>query len=483
MRTFICAIIICLLSTICLFAQSSGPAIEWTETYGSFQAESCQSVKEISTGGYILGGVTKSFGAGLNDFYIINIDTEGNVIWEKTYGGSKDDWCLDIDATTDGGFIAVGYTESFGSGKRDMYIVRLDSNGDSLWARVIGGIEHDFAESVDQTDDGGFVVLGTTSSAGAGYQDMYLVKLSVEGEVEWSRTFGGIWSEFGKSVTVTNDGGFILAGSDGSFGVQGDVYIIKTDTEGNEEWTKLYGGEGYQEAISIQQTSDGGYIVGGNKAPDLSYNYDMYVLRLDSNGDTLWTKTYGKYDISSIIETVDGGFVFIGDDTQWGNTTVMMKIVKINQDGDIIWEDTYGSQGIENGLDIIQTSDNGYLAVGSTTSFGAGSLDFYIVKLGEDSTVDVGDSDEKQYSFTLDQNYPNPFNPSTIISYSLAKDGFATLNVYTIAGELVETLRRGYHTRGQYQVEFIGQNLTSGLYIYSLTIGDKKLTRKMLLIK
>ena len=209
-------------------------------------------------------------------------------------GGAADDWAYSVQQTADGGYIVAGYTNSFGAGDYDFYLVKTNSQGDTLWTRTYGGSDDDWAYSVQQTADGGYIVAGYTYSFGAGDDDFYLVKTNSQGDTLWTRTYGGSGDDEAYSVQQTADGGYIVAGYTSSFGAgSGDFYLVKTNSQGDTLWTRTYGGSGYDGAYSVQQTADGGYIVAGYTGSFGAGSDDFYLVKTNSQGDTLWTRTYG----------------------------------------------------------------------------------------------------------------------------------------------------------------------------------------------
>jgi hypothetical protein len=261
------------------------PALSFTKTFGGENDDVAFSVQQTTDGGYIIAGRTESFGAGGWDAYLVKIDKEGNEEWYQTFGGEERDAAWTVQQTTDGGYIITGFTMSFGAGSSDVYLVKTDEEGNEEWSRTFGGVEFDTANSVQQTTDGGYIIAGRTGSFGAGGWDTYLVKTDGEGNEEWSRTFGGVEFDIADSVQQTTDGGYIIAGSTGSFGAgSSDVYLVKTDGEGNEEWSRTFGGVEFDIANSVQQTTDGGYVIAGLTASYGAGSWDAYLVKTDGEG-------------------------------------------------------------------------------------------------------------------------------------------------------------------------------------------------------
>jgi hypothetical protein len=246
----------------------------WSRTFGGAGDDNANSVQQTSDGGYILAGTTMSFGAGCADAWLIKTDAEGNEAWSKTFGDAAyNDWANSVQQTSDGGYILAGRRNSYpgappgdtsGAGpsdgiSEDAWLIKTDAKGNEAWSKTFGGVDGDWASSVQQTSDGGYILAGDTMSFGAGSDDVWLIKTDVEGNEAWSRTFGGAGDDNACSVQQTSDGGYILAGTTMSFGDGSDAWLIKTDAEGNEVWSRTFRGTGI--ATSVQQTSDGGYIL------------------------------------------------------------------------------------------------------------------------------------------------------------------------------------------------------------------------------
>ncbi|GAG49427.1 unnamed protein product, partial [marine sediment metagenome] len=227
------------------------------------------------------------------DVYLVKTDSMGVEEWSRTFGGSSEDTAYSVEETSDGGYIITGYTSSFGAGNSDIYLVKTDSMGVEEWSRTFGGSDSDNGDSVQQTSDGGYIIAGRTFSFGAGGMDIYLVKTDSQGLEEWSRTFGGSGEDYGGTVQVTSDGGYIITGNTQSFGAGGrDAYLVKTDSMGVEEWSRTFGGSGEDYGWAVQETSDGGYIITGSTQSFGAGNSDVYLVKTDSMGFEEWSRIF-----------------------------------------------------------------------------------------------------------------------------------------------------------------------------------------------
>jgi hypothetical protein len=244
------------------------------------------SLIQTSDGGYAITGYTISFGAGGADVYVVKLDARGNLQWTKTIGGKHPDSGYSLIQTSDGGYAIAGITESFGAGGKDVYVVKLDANGNLQWTKTIGGKDFEYGYSLIQTFDGGYAIAGATYTFGAGGWDVYVVKLNANGNLQWTKTIGGKSWEAGHSLIQTSDGGYAITGKTESFGAGAvDVYVVKLDAMGNLQWTKTIGGPESEIGFSLTQTSDGGYAIAGYTSSFGAGESDVYVVKLDKNGN------------------------------------------------------------------------------------------------------------------------------------------------------------------------------------------------------
>lgn len=360
----------------------------------------------VCPGGYLLCGWTYSFGSGDANQYLVRTDELGDTVWTRTYGAqSIEDNGLKVVPTFDTGFVVVGYSVS--SGRANMTLTKVSARGDSLWTREYGGSLDDMAYAVDQAPDSGFIIVGGTYSFGAGRPNVYAVRTDAQGDTLWTRTYGGANEDYAFSVAATRDSGFMVCGWTTSYGAGGaDIYLVKTDAHGDTEWIRTYGGAEDEYGHTVRQTADGGYIVAGSTLSSGAGLADFYLVRINPSGDTLWTRTYGgdTSDLGHSVElTEDGGFIMAGQTSSFGAGSWDAWLVKTDSLGDTIWTRTVGDTGDDRCYSVQKTSDRGYIVGGSTGSTGAGGFDAWLVKtdsVGRVAVAEPGASPARAQGFT-----------------------------------------------------------------------------------
>ena len=366
--------------------------ITFERAYGGSKEDWCTSALMTSDGGYLLTGWTFSFGQGLDDIYLVKVDSLGDTLWTRTYGDSLRNVAESMQETKDRGYILAGWRKSLKPENADVYLLKIAPDGETLWSRTYGGPDTDWARFVQETRDGGFIVIGRTRSFGHGMADIYLLRTDSLGDTLWTKTYGDSSQEWGYSVQETQEGGYILTGQTTSFGsgLQ-DVYLIRTDSSGETLWTKTYGDTSAEGSFSIQKTLDGGYVIIGYTFSFGAGNQDIYLIRTDSRGDTLWTRTYGgaRNEIAySILQTEDGGYIIGGQTFSFASGGEGdAYLIKTDSKGETLWTRTFGGPGTELLTSVQVTSDGGYLLGGWTESYGAGGRDFYLLKTDEEGRI------------------------------------------------------------------------------------------------
>jgi hypothetical protein len=356
--------------------------IMFNKTFGGSSNDWAYAMKQTNDGGYILAGETQSYGAGL-----IKTDANGNKVWDKIFGGAT---ANAVQQTSDVGYILAGRTGSIGAGYEDGWLIKTDTDGNKVWERTFGGNDFDEANAVQQTSDGGYILAGWTESYGAGYADAWLIKTDGDGNKVWDRTFGGIGWDEADAVQQTSDGGYILAGWTESYGAgRSDFWLIKTDADGNKVWDRTFGGSDFDEANAVQQTSDGGYILAGWTQ---SYgagngNADAWLIKTDTNGNKVWDRTFGGSswdEADAVQQTSDGGYILAGYTLSYGAGNGDAWLIKTDTNGNKVWDKTFGGSDQEWARAVQLTSDGGYILAGWTQSYGAGGTDAWLIKTDAD---------------------------------------------------------------------------------------------------
>ena len=371
------------------------PGVKAAQTNGTFLTtlggagdEYGQSVQQTQDGGFIVTGYTNSIGAGNNDLFLTKFASNGTVSWTKTLGGVNRDIGFSVQQTQDGGFIVTGYTGI--PGAFDVLLAKFFTDGTLSWAKTSGGISDDIGYSVQQTQDGGFIVTGYTGY-GAGSNDVLLAKFTSTGTLSWEKTLGGTGSDIGYSVQETQDGGFIVTGSTSSFGAGADdLLLAKFTSTGTLSWTKTVGGTGSDAGLSVQQTQDGGFIVTGYTYSFGSGVNDFLLAKLTSTGSLSWAKTLGGPGADAgygVQQTQDGGFIVTGWVTGFGNGGYDVSLAKFNSSGGLSWAKILGGVGDDISYSIQKTQDGGFVVSGATNSFGSVGHDILLAKLDSKGRV------------------------------------------------------------------------------------------------
>ena len=374
------------------YANGPPPEEEWNMTFGGTEYDTANSVQQVSDGGYILAGSTKSYG---DDYNMLMVKTDSNGIkqWDRVMAGrpNTDMMIRCINQTPDNGYILAGGI-SAGNRPWDFWVLKTNSNGELQWDLCIGQARYDdFANSVQQTSDGGYILAGKSNAHGdtASDYDFRLVKINLvedpdpEWKVIWDRYIDAGNVEEAYSVQQTFDGGYILAGD-----IYGDDYssawLVKTNSNGGVDWNKKFGGTKRDKAKSVRQTADGGYILAGYTDSYGAGSWDFWLVKTDSNGIEQWNKTFGGSDgekANSVRQTSDGGYILTGYTGSYGAGSIDAWLVKTDSNGNEQWTKTFGGNKTDRASSVWQTVDNGYIIAGETYSYGAGKADFWIIKV------------------------------------------------------------------------------------------------------
>lgn len=373
---------------ICLFVpnvNSDQGDLLWSKVYGGSLEDRGEFISGTANGedGFVVAGFTASFGNGDKDGWLLRLDHNGDTLWSRTYGGSAADEIFCVQPTNDNGYILVGNTYSF-SGNRDLYIIKTDESGNTLWSSTWGGSGGDSFRDVKQTADSGFIAVGHYGGT-FDDKDFFLARFDNNGDTLWTKVYGGPSSDWPFSIELTDDNGFIIVGLTGSFGAGNyDVWLMKTNSEGDTLWTKTFGGIGEDAGRGIEKAYGGGFIITGYTKSFGSGNHDIYVIKVDDQGNLVWQQTYGGAlsDLSEhICRTYDGNYAIAAYSNSFSDDYYDAYYLKIDPQGDTISTGIYGGVETDESICLVETADHDILLAGFTFSYGSGSGEFYLLKV------------------------------------------------------------------------------------------------------
>jgi len=459
--------------------------------------DSPTSIKETTDGGYLIVGATQPVDQNYPQILAVKTDNYGKPQWIKTYGGNYNDIAYDAIELQDG-YIIIGSSDSYGSGSYDVFIMKIDKNGNLIWNKSFQTYYDENAYKIIPSPDNNFIICGDTKNTPDRSSNALVMKVNSNGDILWKKNYGDSGGEIANDIVLTPDKtSYVLTGvySNPSTGKM-DVLLIKIDTSGNIIWNKKIGGPEDDLGSSIDATTDGGFIVSGYTASYGNGGRDAMLIKLDASGNIQWLKTFGTShndSFSDVIRTSNDEFIATGYINEYFSLQFIYNnifILKTDQNGNLIWQTQFGGPTDDLGLKVIPTNPNGYLILGVTSSFAPRSK-IYLIKVNEEGKLTNVQTPPPPTIFTLNQNYPNPFNSETIINFSIEKKSIISLKIYDILGRLVHTLLN-YEPKepGYYSLSFNAQNLPSGVYIYKLNAIDPNTksvlfssSKKMILLK
>jgi len=371
-----------------LWAQSASKHFQYT--FGGGKKDILYSSIETADKGILSVGYTESFGAGNFDIYVIKNDSEGKLEWSKTYGGPKEDYGRSIVKSQDGlGYLLLGYSNSFSENSYfDIYLIKIDLKGDTLWSRYYGLDRSEYGYSVIATKDGGYMLLGEVINNinGEKNADVMLVKISATGDFEWSKIYGGNLTDYLYNIEQLEDGSYLMGGETNCFGAgEWDFLAVKIDATGKLLMAKTYGALLTDYGRFAVSTSDGGFLVGGN-----SFNFgvgdmDFVLVKADKDGKVEWSQSYGDIGAEYMLDMKklpnDAGYIISGYTNSFGSHVEDIYLLNIRNDGKINWAKTIGGDYGDYGVCVLPTSDNAIVVTGNTKSFKVNSDDCFIFKV------------------------------------------------------------------------------------------------------
>lgn len=431
--------------------------ITFEKTFGSQFGEEAKSVRQTPDGGYIVGGTN-----------LVKLDAQGIEEWSKPYPSNY------ANLTSDNGYILVR------SSSPDIYFTKVNANGDTLWQnRQRDGVWANEAYYIQETRDGGFIVTGRYQSVtGSG---MLLLKLNSSGNKVWRRAYSESTSagfNTGYAVQQTSDEGYILVGNSKIDYYDStrneDVFILKTDSVGTEQWRRFFGGAKDDVGYAVRQDADDNYIIAGRTNSYVTgFGSDMYLIKLDSNGDSLWTKTYGgdfMETATGLWITTDNGYILSGSTNTFSNGDFDGYVVKTDNNGDTLWTKNYGRIGIDGTTSVQQTTDKGFVFAGYTNSIGAGNMDMWVLKTDSVGNIQnpnsVSESVNSNNEITV---YPNPSNG--IVTFK-SESKYSTLTVFNVLGKVL------YHSNVESNLVTIDlSQYPKGVYFYRYEMENSSILK------
>ncbi len=447
----------------------SDPKFLWEKrTGGSDGVDEVRSVIQTYDSGFVFAGTKyyKQENSLELDNWIIKTNNNGNILWSKIFGGDLKEHAYSIQQADDGGFLILGETNSIGEGYQDIMLIKTDSNGDSLWTKTFGGKQRDIGYSIKKTDDGGYIIAGETKSFGLDETDIWLLKIDSKGDTLWTKTYGGDKTDVAFDVYPTNNGGYIIAGQKGNR--YRDAWVLLTDSIGDTLWTKEFGNATQDDAaLSIQQTIDGGFIVAG------SFYNSAWVCKTDSNGETIWSKLLEGSEANSIVQTNEGDFFVVGRIHFEGNYRTDLWAAKLDNNGDSLWSQHYGDDWDDVANSVQQTYNGGFIIAGKYTVADS-RTQAYIIRLGPDNDPIINTSStDSENKFCLYLN-----NSILNVSYSLSGPSFVKLDIYNLAGKLIKRTVNTISSEGDYALKFNVSDLSRGIYVTDFQYEGYSIVKK-----
>ena len=459
--------------------------------------------------GFVLTGYVVQKDSGY-DVLLAKVDAHGDIVWHQIYGGSGCDMGFRMNATSDGGYIIVGTTNSFGNGDKDVYVIKTDAFGDTVFTRTYDNSPMDQGSSIFESAEGGYIIGAVTSSGGSDGKDICILKTDSRGYLKERKVlnhpgdqgiydFKDKWDNSLPNLTgeISPDGdGFIMVTcTHSSPDCDWNIWILKFDSNADTVWTKHLGGLYNENApfLSIRNCSDHGYIVTASTRSfgmGTPYHSNALLTKMDTQGEIEWMRAIGDENENQAwdgCQTSDGGYIFCGISCPLSSDRDNTHLVRMDADGDTLWTLQFREDAQSAAIRILQLEGGEYVIAGYASTSGNVSNAFLMKVDAEDpDAVAIDNSDvhsNTPESVRLQQNYPNPFNQSTVIQYALPSGGHVTLSIYNGLGQIVCTLVDEFQERGHYSIPWHPAGSASGLYYYRLCTGGRVWTKKMLLIK
>jgi|AntAceMinimDraft_16_1070373.scaffolds.fasta_scaffold07990_4 hypothetical protein len=465
-----------------LVTQAVVAQIMFQRHYGGVENDGGSSVLQTDDGGYLIAGHTESYGAGGRDIYLIKTDENGDTLWTRTYGGIGDDQASILLSSNGNKYLIVGETSSFGNGSCDVYAVKIQNNGDTIWTKTYGGVDEDCGFGGVQSNDTIALIVGSTMSYSPVFNSIYVIKINVNRDTLWENMYYKNTANYGFDIIETNLNEYLITGSTSNVGnnTSRDCFIIKTDNDGDTIWTKTYGGTDDDQAFSACLTNDNCYIISGTTKSYGQGGFDIFLMKLNADGDELWMKTYGGIADDwggTVQKTIDSGFIITGYTESYGAGGWDVYLIKTDANGDTLWTRTFGGAGDEWGSSVKQTSDNGYIISGYTNSYG-GNYDAFLIKTNELGIIGF----QKIYkSQKYCKVFPNPNNGVFNIEIDNTENKDLMVSIFDISGRLVYSKNGLFGQNKTARIEIL--NAPNGFYIVNIQSNNLLINKKIIIKK
>ncbi len=478
-------------------AGAQPPALLWSQTYGGALLEKGYAVKELPDGGFIFSGETQSFGAGSYDFYLVRTNAQGDTLWTGAYGGTGFEFGYGVTTAPDGGFLVVGVTTSFGAGGRDGFAVRVDADGNLVWQSPYGGASQDAIMDVCRTFADTYVLIGTSYSLGPGTSGLWFLEIDDDGNVVRESSHGGAGADTGWRVLQTSEGGFIVGGFTTSFGAgDKDLWLVKLDAVGGLEWANTYGGVGDDRGYGLAIVPEVGYLLSGYTSSFGAGGTDMYLVLTDDAGAPTWTRTYGGpgNEIGyAVVPPCGGGILLAGSTTSIAPGDLNTYVVHTDMNGDTLWTTTYAVSGDDWAEALQQTQDGGFVLGGSADPGATGNRQLYLVRLeGSGPTPVLPPIEDPLPAEAWTGTRLLGVQPSLVqdqadIRFSLARASAIRLTILDAGGRVVRRLGGDVLGAGAHSILWdrrsdSGLPVPSGPYLYELRVGPIRSAGRLIVI-
>lgn len=443
------------------------------QTFGGSRNDVGLAVCLTNDGGYMLAGSTRSFGAGSSDIYIVKLDKKGNTIWSRSYGWIHKDIIRSV-IPVNNGYILAGDVWDYGFARLDMYMMKIDNSGNIIWDQLYGSHSRELGFKAIQSNDGGFFMLGYTRDEDP-VGDLWLVKTDAGGNLSWSMNYGSSYDDYGFDLVQENSGDVIMIGSKGGFfddihanfkNSNADLYLIKTDGYGNEVWKKTFGGNEHDFGQSIVQANESGLYLFGSSQSGGKGSFDMMLIKTDLNANEEWKKFYGgsKYEYGKSIDiNAQNELFLLGTTKSYGiEESADMYLLKVDEYGDEIWSLTIGGDLEEYGHQVLATADSGCVVIGQSNNFGNGGFDFLFTKIDKNGFIEYFISGVDTTNEDELIVYPNPLRGKGRVKISPNQSTQNyRMQIVSLNGEVEKTIM----IYGP-EYYFNTSDLSAGLYIY-----------------